>query len=234
MSRKRLSKHQLKRDRFVEQTFDWAHWAETHRRQFLVGAAVLALAFGGFFVFRTMSRSAEEDASGAYMEARQAYFAGNFPLAASDLEDFVRLHGDTSFVDDARFFGADALYQAGNNEAAAEALEEFLSRHGDSPFAQSARLLSATVYARLNRYEDAQAAYERAIEEAGFDVERARIHEELARLYETRGDNADAATQYRRIAELVPGTEVAARALRREAELSVEPLAVGGNAEDGS
>jgi predicted negative regulator of RcsB-dependent stress response len=234
MSRKRLSKHQLKRDRFVEQTFDWAHWAETHRRQFLAGAAVLALAFGGFFVFQAMSRSAEEDASGAYMEARQAYFAGNFPLAASDLEDFVRLHGDTSFADDARFFRADALYQAGNNEAAGEALEEFLSRHGDSPFAQMARLLSATVYARLNRYEDAKAAYERAIEEAGFDVERARIHEELARLYVSRGDNADAAAQYRRIAELVPDTEVASRALRREAELSVEPLAVGGSAEDGS
>ena len=234
MSRKRLATHQLKRDRFVEQTFDWAHWAETHRRQFLAGAAALALALGGFFVFRTMSRSAEEAASGAYLEARQAYFVGNFPLAASDLEDFVRRHGDTSFADDARFFRADAFYQAGNNEAAAEALDEFLGRYGDSPFAQTARLLSATVFARLNRYEDAQAAYERASEEAGFDAERARIREELARLYESQGDNAAAVAEYRRVAELVPDTEVAARALRREAELSVEPLAVGGSAEDDS
>jgi predicted negative regulator of RcsB-dependent stress response len=230
----RLAKHQLKRDRFVEQTFDWAHWAETHRRQFLIGAAAIAVALGAFFVFRTMSRSAEEDASLAYLEARQAYFAGNFPLAAADLEDFVRRHGDTSFGDDARFFRADALYQAGNDEAAAEALEEFLSRHGDSPFAQTARLLSATVYARLNRYGDAQGAYERAIEQAGFDAERARVREELARLHESQGDNASAAEEYRRVAELVPETETAARALRRAAELSVEPLVVGGNATDGS
>ncbi len=234
MSRKRLAKHQLKRDRFVEQTFDWAHWAETHRRQFLAGAAALALALGGFFVWRTMSRSAEEDASGAYLEARQAYFAGNFPLAVADLEDFVRRHGDTSFADDARFFRADALYQAGNDEAAAEALEEFLSRHGDSPFAHTARLLSAAAYSRLNRYGDAQAAYERALETAGFDAERARVREELARLHESQGDNASAAEQYRRVAELVPETETAARALRRAAELSVEPLAAGAKATDGS
>jgi predicted negative regulator of RcsB-dependent stress response len=234
MSRKRLAKHQLRRDRFVEQTFDWAHWAETHRRQFLVGAAALALVLGGFFVWRTMSQSAEEDASGAYLEARQSYFAGNFPLAAADLEDFVRRHGDTSFGDDARFFRADALYQAGNDEAAAEALEEFLDRHGDSPFAQTARLLTGAVYSRLNRYGDAQAAYERALETASFDAERARVREELARLHESQGDNASAAEEYRRVAELVPETETAARALRRAAELSVEPLAVGGNASDGS
>jgi hypothetical protein len=53
-------------------------------------------------------------------------------------------------------------------------------------------------------------------------------------LHESQGDNASAAEEYRRVAELVPETETAARALRRAAELSVEPLVVGGNATDGS
>ena len=45
MSRKRLSKKQLRQDRFVQQTFDWAHWAETHRNHVIAGIAVVSLNF---------------------------------------------------------------------------------------------------------------------------------------------------------------------------------------------
>lgn len=234
MSRKRLSKKQLKGDRFVEQTFDWARWAETHRREVLGGLAVVALAIAGFFVYRTLSTSAEEAASGEYLEARQAYFAGNFPLAASDLQDFIRQYGDTSYADDARFFRADALYQAGDLQGAVTALEEFFDRHGDSPFASTARLMLAAGYARLQRFDEAEAEYLEALERAPYDSERIEVLEELARLYEVRGDRAAAVQRYRTIADLTSDEAVAARAERRIAELSVQPLVTGSTSGEGS
>lgn len=234
MSRKRLSKKQLKGDRFVEQTFDWAHWVENHRREVLGGLAAVALIVAGVFVYRGVSTSAEESASGEYLEARQAYFAGNFPLAASDLQDFIREHGDTSYGDDARFFRADALYQAGDIEGAVQALEEFMDRHTGSPFAGTARMMLAASYARVQRFDEAEAQYQEALEHAAYDSERIEVLEELARLYEMRGNRTAAVDQYRTIADLTTDDAVASRAERRIAELSVEPIVTGGTSEEGS
>ncbi|MDX1662111.1 MAG: tetratricopeptide repeat protein, partial [Gemmatimonadota bacterium] len=118
MSRKRLSKKQLKRDRFVEQTFDWAHWVETHRREVLGGVVAAVLLVAGFFVWRSMQASATEAAARDYLSARQAYDTGNWALAASDLQTFVDRHGGTPYGDDAMFFLASAYYQSGQMEPA--------------------------------------------------------------------------------------------------------------------
>ena len=230
MSRKRLSKKQLRSDRFVERTFDWAHWMETHRSQVIAGLVGLVVLVIAFFVYRSMAEAAEERAALQYLEARQAYFAGNYPLAVSDLQAFIDNYGDTSYGDDARFFLADALYEAGDNGAAIDALRDFLDRHGDSPFASSARQLLAAAYLRLGRHGDAVEAYREALEGADYDALKVRIHAALADAYEAAGQPTEAVAQYRAILELEPEGEHAAEARREIAELTVEPLRIVGSA----
>lgn len=230
MSRKRLSKTQLRQDRFVRQTFDWAHWAETHRSQVIGGAVVLVLAVVGFFVYRDMSRSAEDRAARDYLMARQAFFAGNYPLAASDLQSFLGRHGDTSFADDARFFIAQAHFRAGQYEEAIRALREFLDRHGDSPFADNARWLLATAYQEAGQMEQAVQIYADAIDQAEYDELKVRLRASLAEAYEAQGRDDLAAEQYRAILELEPEGAVADRIRRELAELTVEPLGAPGAA----
>lgn len=226
MSRKRLSKKQLKRDRFVEQTFDWAHWVESHRSQVLAGLVAVAVLIGAFFVYRSLARASEEEAARSYIEARQAYFVGNYQLAVSDLQGFLRSHGDTSYGDDARLFLADALYQAGDAEGAIETLEEFFDRHGDSPFALNARLLMAAAYQGLGRLDEAAGAYREALEAAGSDAQRLRIHEGLADVYALQGKTEDAATELQAIIDLDPESGAAGKARRELAEITVQPIPV--------
>ncbi len=226
MSRKRLSKKQLKRDRFVERTFDWAHWAETHRNQ-MIGAVVgLVVLVGAFFVYRSMAHAAEERAAREYMEARQAYFAGNYQLAASDLRGFIEEYGDTSYGDDARFFLADALYEAGDAEGAVQALEEFLDRHEDSPFATSGRQLLGATFVRLVRHDEAVSAYREALDHAEHDFQRVHLHAALADAYEAAQQTDRAVAQYQAILELESEGETAQEARREIAELTVKPLGV--------
>ncbi|MDX1622997.1 MAG: tetratricopeptide repeat protein [Gemmatimonadota bacterium] len=228
MSRKRLSKKQLRKDRFVEQTFDWAHWVETHGKQVVGGLVVLVLLIAGFFVWRNMERGAEEQAARDYLQARQAYFAGNFPLAANDLSGFLDRHGGSSYADDAHFFLADAYYKAGQPERAIEELREFFEQRGDSPFTDNARRLLAAVYQQTGRYDQAIETYREAIESAEYDELEIQLRRSLAKVFEAREQTDLAADQYRKIITLEPQGEAADEARRDLAELTVEPLGVVG------
>ena len=228
MSRKRLSKKQLKGDRFVERTFDWAHWMETHRTQAIAALVGLALIVAGVFVWRQMARSAEGTASVEYALARQAYFAGNWQLAASDLQGFLSRQGGSSYADDARIFLADAYYQGGQYQQAAEEVDRFLDEHGDSPFAENARQLQAASYQQMAQFPQAIAVYERALETAETDVAKIAYRSAMARIYEAQGNAEAAANQYRAIVETDPEAASVVEARRKLAELTVEPIVAAG------
>ena len=224
MSRKRLSKTQLKRDKFVERTFDWAHWAETHRREMAGAAVALVVLVAGFFVYRSVSRGAEEEAARDYLMARQAYFAGNFQLAVSDLESYLTRHGGTQYADDAMLFLGESQLQAGQPAEAIATLEEMLDEHGDSPLADNARRLLAAAYGQAGQLDRAVETYREAIENAEFDEQRIQLRAALAELYASQSRKAEAVEEYRAIVELQPEGPAAEEARREIAELTVQPL----------
>lgn len=225
MSRKRLSKKQLRDDRFVRQTFDWVHWGETHRNHVIAAVLGVALLVAGFFVYRGMSQGAEARAATDYLTARQAFFSGNYPLAASDLQSFANRHGDSSYADDARFFAALSQYRAGQYEDAIRTLRDFLGRHDDSPFADNARWLLAGSYEQAGQLDQAVQIYADAIDKAELDPMKVRLHRSLAAVYAAQSRNDLAAEQFRAILALEPEGGIAEEARRELAELTIEPLA---------
>jgi tetratricopeptide (TPR) repeat protein len=224
MSRKRLSKKQLRGDKFVRRTFDWAHWAETHRREMLGGAIALVVLAAGFFVYRGVSRGAEEEAARDYMMARQGYFAGNYQLAVSDLQGFIDRHGGTPYADDALLFLGESQLQSGQPAEAVATLQKLLDEHGNSPLADNARRLLAVAYGQAGQLDQAVEMYREAIENAPFDEQKLQLHESLARLYETQSRKEEAVGEYQAIIELQPEGPAADEARREIAELSVQPL----------
>lgn len=227
MSRKRLSKKQLRHDRFVEQTFDIAHWMESHRRHVLMGLAGVVVLIGAFFVYRQASESSDEAAASAYLMARQAYLAGNYPLGASDLEGFLASHGDSRYAEDAKIFLADAYYQSEQYTTAIEVLTGFLNVHGRSPLAMNARRLLAASYQANGQVAEAATTYREAIERSDIPSTRVELQLELARVLEADGQRAEAADAYQAVIEAASDEGTAALARRKLAELSVTPLGRG-------
>lgn len=224
MSRKRLSKTQLKRDKFVEQTFDWAHWVETHRREVVGGLVAAVLIVAGFFVWRNMQASATEGAARDYLAARQGFDAGNWALAISDLQTYVGRHGGSRYADDASFLLGSAYYRSGQAEQAVQALRSFLDEHEDSPFADNARRLLAAVYQDLGQLDQAADVYREAIENASYEELEVQLRQELAEVYVVQGRRDLAADQYRQILEIDGEGPIADEARREYAELTVTPL----------
>ena len=225
MSRRRLSKQKLKSDRFVRQTFDWAHWAETHTKQLLAGAAVVVVLVAGFFLYRGSIQRADESASIDYLLARQAYFAGNFPLAVNDLTAFLAENERSSYADDARFFLARSLYEAGQYGQAIVILNDLLSGFGSSPFSTAGRRLLAASQMAEGDNEAAVETLVDAVDRAGDDIERIMILDELGRAYENLGRTDDAAAQYQAIIDLGSDNPAAGGARRRMSEITVRPIA---------
>ncbi|HET6361957.1 MAG TPA: tetratricopeptide repeat protein [Gemmatimonadota bacterium] len=222
----------MKRDRFVERTFDWAHWAETHRREMVGAAVALVLLAAGFFVYRNVSRGADEEASRDYMMARQAYFAANYQLAVSDLQGYLDRHGDTAYADDAMLFLAESQLHAGQPAEAVATLEEMLDAHGGSPLADNARRLLAAAYGQAGQLDRAVEKYREAIENAEFDEQKVQLRGSLAELYVSQSRKAEAVEEYQAIVELQPESPAADEARRAIAELTVQPLT--GNASNGT
>jgi tetratricopeptide (TPR) repeat protein len=222
----------LKRDRFVERTFDWAHWAETHRREMVGGAIALLVLIAGFFVYRDVSRGAEEEAARDYLMARQAYFAGNYQLAVSDLQGYLDRHGDSPYADDALLFLGESQLLAEQPAEAVATIERLLDDHGGSPLADNARRLLAAAYGQAGQLDRAVEVYREAIENAAFDEQRVQLRTSLAELYASQSRKAEAVEEYRAIVELAPEGAAADEARRAIAELTVEPLTAGVSSAD--
>jgi outer membrane protein assembly factor BamD (BamD/ComL family) len=237
VSRRRLSKKQLKQDKFVSSTFELAQFLRTHTRDAAIGAAVLVVAAGGFLWYRNYSAHRQAAAARLLTSGRRAYEARNYPLAISDLERMRTEFSGTRLGQEALVMLADAYFQIEDYESARATLEAFVDRYGDdSQLSYRARVLLGCALENLEEYAEAARAYRQACDDAQFDNERIRARIDAARAFTRAGETEQAAEEYRYLLEAYPENGEAARAAMLLAELETRAGASGepGEAATGS
>ncbi len=223
-TRKRLTKQQLKRDRFVDTTFDWVVWARENVRKVAVIAGGLLLVALAIILYRTSETREGRQASQRFQEIIQAYAAGNFQLAANDFKQFLAQHGGSPYGDQATLYLANSYMLAGDPKSAVKTLEDARKHLDGSRLAYAAASLQGSAYEAAGDLGGAAETYARAQDKARYDFEKAQAQMNQARVYGAQKATEKAVETYREVIQTYPGSTMAMDAQVRMAELTAKPL----------
>ncbi|MGJ5814034.1 tetratricopeptide repeat protein [Paludibaculum fermentans] len=168
----RVTRHDLKTDKFVEEVGQTVHFVEAHRSEAIryggIALAVIVLAAGGWFFYQ--SRKAERQV--ALMHAVETYNAPIMPTPRDGVKSFTaQADKDKALSKElndlaTKYSGSDeaaaAIYMLGLNAADAAKLDEaerYLKRaadEGGAEYASLAKLSLAQLYAGTGRQADAE------------------------------------------------------------------------------
>lgn len=168
----RLTRHELKSDKFVEEVGQTVHFLEEHKPQMVkyggIAAAVLVLAFAGFFWMK--SRAADRQA--AMFDAMETY---NAPVMPQNPPEGVKA------------FRTEAERQT----AIQKELGDIVAKYSGSDEAAVATYLLGVNAADNGKLDEAERYLKAAINDAGKDY-AALAKSSLADIYASQGKTAEA------------------------------------------
>ena len=226
------TRHQLKQDKFSRATIGAAeatvHWSVEHKSKLVLGglilAVVLAAAFGGWYYLNQQDQKASVQLNQAVRtldtQLRPAGTAAepDIPSFASAKERTTEAHKQfqaivnqyphTRTAEFAHYFLGLTSYQLGDNAAAERDLRSVASTHNED-LAALAKLALAGVYRDTNRSKDAIDLYNQLIAKPTRSVGKTTAQMELAEMYVSTQQPAEAKRIYEQIQKENPASEVA-------------------------
>ncbi len=196
-----------------------ADWMTHHGRQLTIGAVALFLVGGGVWFTQTAQVRKENFAARELVQARTAVDAGNFQLAASDLNRLIGTFGRTPAAQEAVLLLANVHLQQGQAALAAAELQDFLKGGPQREFSAPAAGLLGSALEDLGDFSRAADAYQQAADAIPYAMIRSQYLMDLGRAASTGGDIARAAAAYERIIEDNEDPQAVAEAKFRLAEI---------------
>ncbi len=143
MSPHRITKKEMKQDKFVTYSLKVSEWIQKHLKEILMAAGgVILIAVILFFVFSSKAKS-ERKAAELLGKANMQLQAGSIEAAVSDLQTVVNKYGGTGSAEQAIFFLAYANFYTGNYVQAQSLFEKYLQKYKED------QLLSASAQAGI-------------------------------------------------------------------------------------
>jgi predicted negative regulator of RcsB-dependent stress response len=170
-----------------EETF--FEWIEFHRREVLMGVALLVVIVGGLLLYRSAIANQAIQAEQSLIQPQQALVAGNLPLAQSDLKRAITRYSGTAAAAQAAMLLAQSYYVQGRFVDGLTTLQEAPTTGAARPFAADVQELIAEGYNQQGKYHEAALAFLVAADRTEFPSARARYQASAARAYANAGDS---------------------------------------------
>lgn len=200
--RKRVTKKQLKQDKFIQTTFEFAEWVKENQRTVTFATIGVILVVIAAYAFSANARKKEMSAYASFSQSMQAYRSGNFALAASDLEKILSESGSSDIQDEVMYFLADSHARTRDFDKAQAVLDRFEAEFGDrSKFSHDATTTLASVLEEKGDLEKAADTYAHAASIARYPYQEKSDRMSAARLYREVGKADKAQEQYKLLVE---------------------------------
>jgi tetratricopeptide (TPR) repeat protein len=230
--RRRITKKQLKQDKFVQKAFEFTGWARQNQRTVILTALGIILVVVVGYAFTSYKKKKDVSAYSSFSQSMQAYRSGNFALAAADLEKILSEHGGAGIQDEVLYFLATAQARTGDFDKALATLARFQDEFGDgSKFSHDATLTLASVLEEKEDLEKAADTYVHAASIARFLYQEKSDRMNAARIYRQVGKGDKAQEQYTHLVEKLSGAEAPQAEIDevRMLEAEVSAMAHGGD-----
>jgi len=161
-ARKRLTKREIKQDKFVTAYFRSQDYIKQNSKPISYGLFAIVAIIVVSLIFTSQQKQKESEAAVELTRARIEYFAGNFSGAIPILKNMIEMYDGTDSSDEAKFLLANASYQTGNYVDAEKYFNEYLDDGDDELLKSSALAGVAACLERQENYEGAAKLFEQA------------------------------------------------------------------------
>lgn len=210
--KRRITRKELKEDRFVESAMEIAGFFKRHSSKLIwavVGLLVILLATR--YLLQTRS-AAEDDALFAFMGANSFFFAGQYQDAMTKYQEVVDNYPSTPSGIKSLYYLANLYYMLGEYETSIDHYERYLGRSKDPLLAPAALEGIGLCHEQRGDLEEAIGSYEEVFEKYPDSIVAASGLISAARCYESLGNYGSARDLYERVMDSFPETQKAEEA----------------------
>lgn len=202
--KKKLTKREIKQDKLVTSWFKFNDWLSRHTRELLMGAGIVALVIGLFFLFDWMKSRDEQNAAEKFAQARTEYNKQNYPAAIPILEKLVSEYDGTQSAGLATIYLANAYMLTKDYVNAEKYYQRYLD-DGDDPILEvSAAFGLAATYEERNEFAKAAKGYDEAAHDYDDSYRAPQLLMSAARCYKQAGQAESARRTLQQLIDKYP------------------------------
>lgn len=206
----------------LDDELDLMDWIRANMRWVGIGAVIVLVAGGGWWIYTQSKVRKEQNAAQALFMAKQSMQAGNLVLAQSDLTKLVTRYGGTAAGAEGAMILAGIEYDQAKYQEGITALEN-AAKGAPASMEVQLRSLIGDGYLSMKNASSAAKEFERAASISTFELEKANQRAKAARAYMAGGDTAKAREIWAELAASDKTPTVAAEAKVRLGELTAKP-----------
>jgi tetratricopeptide (TPR) repeat protein len=164
IKRKKITRHELKEDRFLESTKNFITFFRKNASRIILVVIILVIAVVVVRIYLSSKQSSEETARLKKIYADALYENGKFNEAIPVYQEIIQMHGGTKTARISHIFLANSYFFSGDNANALDYYEKALKMVGkNSIWASAAEMGIASVYEQNGNFEQAIIHYDNVV-----------------------------------------------------------------------
>ena len=219
---KKLTKRQIKEDKFVTFYLQAQDYLNQHARNILMGTGVVVILIVASVIFSKTRAQKEQSSSVELTKGRIEYSTGNYSAAIDILKNLIDVYGNTTSGKAGIFYLADAYFQSGNYVNAEKYFQKYLDEADNDILSPSAMSGLAACFEQEGNYEMAAQKYRESADKYSKGFQAPENYYNAARCYKLAGNVAEAKILLEKLIDQYPNSTYKNKAEISLAEMNLE------------